>query len=59
MSATNSPAKIQSEVQNNADSLINTAAPIVELVTDKVEVSQVKAESTHLNVEEKIVTEVR
>lgn len=59
MSATNSPTKIQSEVQNNDVFLVNTAAPIIEGVSDRAEVSPVKAEIANLNVEEKKLTEVR
>jgi len=51
MSATNSPTKIQSEVQNNDVFLVNTAAPIIEGVSDRAEVSPVKAEIANLNVE--------
>ena len=36
MSATNSPIKIE-EVQDHADSLINTAAPVVEKVSEKAD----------------------
>jgi len=59
MSATNSPTKIQSEVQNNDVFLVNTATPIIEGVSDRAEVSPVKAEIANLNVEEKKLTEVR
>lgn len=37
MSATNSPIKLEEEVQDDAGYQINTAAPIVEKVSEKAE----------------------
>ena len=44
MSAPNSPAK--ASVQNDNDSLVNTAVPVVEKVSANVEVANVKVEVT-------------